>query len=271
MLTIVLVLLAVPLVLALVGWIGLRFKPDPFPPYPQSREALTTVPIPEGLPAPVDRHLRTVASGSELPVTESAVLSGPARLRIMGITFNSRARFIQAGGRGYRHYIESTIFGYPLFKANEIVLDGTGRMELPFGVSEGPEIDQAGNLSLWGEQFAWMPSAVISDPRFRWEEVDDTSARWFVPLGTGEDEFLVRFDPETGLMLSMEAMRYKQEGGEKVHWTVRVEQWGTFHGLMIPTRLTLTWADEDSPWAVFTIDDVAYNVDVSETITANGP
>jgi len=258
--TILVVLVTIPLGLVLIVGFGLRFKPARFASYPGTTPTLSTVAIPDDLPAPVDRYLRTVAGGDEIPLTESAVLTGPARLRFGGITFNSRARFIESGGHGYRHYIELTLFGQPVLQANEIMLDGTSRMELPFGVQEGVEIDQAANLSAWGEQAAWMPSVLLTDPRVRWEPVDDTAARLIVPFKTGEDEFLVKFDPETGLLRSMEAMRFKEKGGEKVLWTIYIVSWARFHGLLLPSAITLTWADEGSSWATFTIDEVVYNV-----------
>jgi hypothetical protein len=34
--------------------------------------------------------------------------------------------------------------------------------------------------------------------------------------------------------------------------------------------MAATWMDEGKPWAVFTLEDVAYNVDVSEYIRASG-
>ena len=57
---------------------------------------------------------------------------------------------------------------------------------------------------------------------------------------------------------------------EKIPWRIEAQGWDTFHGLIIPTPLAATWMDEGKPWAVFTLEDVAYNVDVSEYIRASG-
>lgn len=51
-------------------------------------------------------------------------------------------------------------------KVNEHLLDGSGRLELPFGVREGPKVDQGANLALWAEA-VWMPSVWITDPQVR--------------------------------------------------------------------------------------------------------
>ncbi len=144
----VLVLLALALFLALVGWIGLKVTPDPLPAYPANTTLDRTIPLPEDLPAPVARFYRTIA-GDSIPVIDSAVMTGPARLRFGGVTFPSRYRFIHEAGRNYRHYIELTIFGRVLTRVNEFYLDGNSRLELPFGTVENePKVNQAANLGL---------------------------------------------------------------------------------------------------------------------------
>jgi len=69
------------------------------------------------------------------------VVTGRARMRIMGVTFPARFRFTHVTGQGYRHYMETALFGLPLTRVNERYLEGTSRLELPFGVEEGPRCD----------------------------------------------------------------------------------------------------------------------------------
>ena len=60
---------------------------------------------------------------------------------------------VSTSGLGYRHYIEATIFGYPLLKVNERYLDSEARMELPVGIVENkPKVDIAANLGLRGNR-----------------------------------------------------------------------------------------------------------------------
>jgi len=267
---IVVAIIGILIVLAGIGWLGLQVKPKPFPAYPEQTPALNTVELPADLPAPVARFYETIA-GDQVPVIESAVISGRGKLRVKGITFPARFRFTHIAGQGYRHYIEATMFGYPVMKVNEWYLDGHARMELPVGVIEDePKIDMAANLALWGEA-VWLPSVLVTDPRARWETIDDTTARLVVPFGEEEDTFTVTFDPQTGLMRTMEAMRYREATDEaKIPWCNEPLGWQTFHGIKIPSPAATTWLDEGTPWAVWTIEDVVYNVDISEYIRARG-
>ncbi|MCA9955031.1 MAG: hypothetical protein KC434_09945 [Anaerolineales bacterium] len=264
-------ILSLLLLVPLLVIVGLRQQPWPFPAYPQTSQPLNTVAIPENLPAPVTRYFETVL-GNKVPVVETAVVTGHGQLRFNGITFPHRLRFTYDVNQGYRHYIESTIFGWPLLKVNEHYLDGKGRMELPFGVVENePKIDLAANLGFWGEAI-WFPSLYLTDPRVRWEAIDATTARLIVPFGAEEDSFTVFFDPATGLIDHMEAMRYREATDtEKILWQLTPLAWETYHGIQIPSRSSVTWADEGTPWLVIELDDVVYNVDVENYIRAVGP
>lgn len=268
---VLLILAGIVLALLVLGWVGLHITPGPFPAFPQRTAAtLETVPLPQGLPAPVERFYRQLY-GDTVPAINSAVLTGRGYLRVNGITFPARFRFTHSAEQGYRHYIEATWFGLPLLKVNEHFLEGKSRLELPFGVSEGPNVDQGANLALWAEAI-WFPSIWTTDQRAHWEAVDADTALLVVPFGEHQQRFVVRFGPESGMLQLMESMRYKNpDSASKTLWLNEALEWKSINGTTIPQVGAITWLDEGTPWAVFTIEDVVYNVDVQAYIRANGP
>jgi hypothetical protein len=254
-----------------LGWFGLRTPPKPFPPYPKKPDPFgATVPLPDGLPTPVHRFYQTTY-GDRVPVIRSAVFTITGRLTFGPITFPARMRFTHDAGQAYRHYIETTVFGWPLMRVNERYLDGVARMELPFGTVEGHhKLNSAANLGLWGETL-FMPPVFLTDPRVRWEPIDSEQARLIVPFEGGEDSFTVWFDPVSGKITKMHAMRWKEiEDTAPTGWTLKVHDWRMVDGLLLPVSGSVTWADANAPWLDMTIHDAAFNVDVSQYIRQRG-
>ncbi len=268
---IIVILVGILATLIFLGWLGLRIKPASFSAFPQQPPSLATIPLPDGLPAPVERFYRQIY-GENVPVIESALISGRGRLRVKGITFPARFRFTHHAGKGYRHYIEATLFGLPLMKVNEHYLDGKSRLELPFGVLEDePKVNQAANLGLWAESI-WLPAILVTDPRVRWEPMDEVTALLVVPFCGTEERFAVRFDLQSGMLRLMESMRYKDASSTgKTLWLNEALSWDMVgeHTALIDSALT--WFDERTPWAMFTVEEVIYNVDVQDYIRAKGP
>jgi hypothetical protein len=258
------------LLLMLFVVFGFRQPPVPLPPYTAAAAPITTVPLPSGLPAPVGRYLR-LTYGDELPVYTSAVMSGRGTVRFMGVIMPARLRFSHASGQSYRHYIETTFYGIPLLKVSERYLDGHTRFELPFGVEEDkPGVDSAANQGLWAETI-FYPAYLVTDPRLRWQAVDDNTAKLFVPFKDGEQEFTLQFDPQSGLMTHIETLRFRDEKSGTLRW------WGD--QLYEPDQngdpqlkgFAVTWGDEGTPWLVIRIEDIVFNTDVSQYLRQQGP
>jgi hypothetical protein len=239
---------------ALLGtcWAGLQIRPTPFPPLlpaPTPR----TMPVPSDLPAPVARFYR-VTYGEQVPVVTSAVLTGRATMRIGEIPFPARFRFTYDAGRSFRAYFELTAFGLPIMKANEHFVAGKARMELPWGIDENqPKIDRSANSRMWAEWATWLPAMLLNDPDVHWRPIDDDTALLVVPFGAEQEHLVVRFDPDTGKLLFVEAMKYKTATAtSKTLW------------------INAVWFG-DRPWADFHVEQTALNVPVDTSLAANGP
>jgi hypothetical protein len=267
----VVVVLAVLVVIVLLLLVGLRAAPAPFQVPAVAAGAVERMPLPPGLPPPVARFYRTVY-GDEIPMYLSAILTGRGTLAFAGVTMPARWRFVHDAERGYRHYIETTFYGFPVMRVNEHYLDGHARFVLPFGVQENdPNLDSAANLGLWAERIAY-PAAFVTDPRVRWEPVDDTTARLHVPFGDAEQTMTVTFDPATDLLTRIEAdRRFADAKRGYVRWWGTADEWAPLNGVITPVRQSVQWADQDSPWLHMVTEDVVLNADVSQYIEQSGP
>ncbi|WP_019585648.1 DUF6544 family protein [Deinococcus apachensis] len=266
------VLASLLVVLALAGWVGLQFPPTPFPAVAGRASTPEVVRLPAGLPEPVERFYRQTY-GDWVPVISTAVVTGRATLHPLpwGPAVQGRCRFTHEAGRNYRHAIEATWYGRPFLPFDESYLGGVSRQETPFGSNANePEGAQAANLALWAEAI-WFPALYLTDPRVSWEALDDNTAVLNVPFGEDRERFIVRFDPATGRPFLLEAMRYKDvRNPNKVLWLAQIRGWGAFGGVNLPRVVTFTWADEGKPSETFTVEDIAYNLNVSQSLRATG-
>ena len=261
-------LIDILLLLVLGVVFGLRIEPAPLPTYTAPATPIQTIPLPAGLPAPVERFYR-LTYGDQVPVYTSAVISGRGTLRFMGITFPTRLRFSHLTGQDYRHYIEATFYGLQIMKVNEHYLDGHSRLALPFGVVENdPGVDSAANQGLWGETM-FFPAVFLTDQRIRWEAVDEKTAKLTVPFGKDEQVFTVDFDQQTGLMTRMETLRYRDAKVGKLRWWGEVMPVNNRTGRLV-TRFAVSWEDEGTPWLVIQIEDIVFNSGVSSYIRQTG-
>lgn len=270
---IVWIIVAVLAVLILLGWIGTKVQFTPFKAFAQPSGELKTIPLPAGLPAPVERFYRTVY-GDQIPVIESVVITGRATMRPMPIPVNfpARFRFTHIAGQSYRHYIEMGLFGLPLFKVNERYVDGVSRMQIPgFPMVENdPKTNQGANLGLWAESI-WFPAVFLSDARVEWRPVDDQTALLVVPFEDTHETFVVRFDPQTGLITYLESMRYHAaESTQKTLWINENREYGEANGRPYMKTGAVIWMDDGKPWAIFSMEEIVYNVDIKDYLLQTG-
>lgn len=269
---VLLIITGVLLAVGFLGLVGLQIQPQSFTAYPDQTPQLETVPLPTGLPDPVEHFYRTVY-GDDIPVIETVVIQGRGVMRqFMNISIPVRFVFVHNAGKDYRHYFEATLFGIPLMKVNEGYIDGVSFFEGPMGTYYNEaNANQGANLAVWAEA-VWFPALWVTDPRARWEPVDEHSALLYIPYGKTEESFLVRFNPQTGLIDLMEAMRYRElgQGQPKILWIVSTEEGRPVEGTDISSAGSVMWLDQGKPWAYFNLEELTYNVDVSEYIRQRG-
>ncbi len=152
----------------LLGLLRLKIQPQSFPSYPKKTPRLNTVPLPAGLPPPVERFYRSIY-GEQIPVIETVVIQGRGVIKpIMNIPIPARFVFVHNAGMEYRHYFEATLFGMPLMRVNEGYLDGASFFESPLRKSyDDANSNQGANLALWAEA-VWFPALFVTDPRVHW-------------------------------------------------------------------------------------------------------
>jgi hypothetical protein len=252
-----------------IGWLGTKIELPALPTSTAEGSNLGTVELSADLPAPVLRYIENSFNG-EVPRVESAIISGTAEVIFGGITFPARFRFYHAAGSAYYHYIQMGWFGQPIATVNERYADGTAILDIPGTlVQNDPHTDSAANLALWAESI-WLPSIWFSDPRLRWEAVDDDTARLIVPNAAREESLTIHFDPQTGLIDTLTTMRYQgQDSTTRLQWTNRVVEWREFNGVLLPSRSETQW-QTDAPWAIWHVQQVQYNVPVAERLAQFG-
>jgi hypothetical protein len=268
--TVVIAIIGIAVVLLSISWLGFQIEPRSFSPYPEKTQDAGTVELPSNLPAPVQGYLEA-AAGSHVPVMESAVVWGKAKLRINGIWMPVRFRTYYLPGQSFLRYMEVTWFGRPVLKVSDVYVHGEGVTKIEGMLNKretGGKIDKGSNLALWGE-VVFTPSVFVTDTRTRWESVDIDSVRLVVPFGEQTDSLLFRFDQKTNLITQVLALRYKGQGEEKTPWVIDINEWKTFHSVKIPALFAVTWEDEGSPWSYWTVEGVEYNVDIADKIPAS--
>jgi hypothetical protein len=102
--------------------------------------------------------------------------------------------------------------------------------------------------------------------------VDEQTALLVVPFEESQETYVVRFDPQSGLIRWFESMRYQRPDSQnKVLWLNQALAWEMLNGTLTNTTGSAIWMDNGKPWAVFHVEEIRFNVDVSETIRTQGP
>lgn len=252
-------------------WLGLQIQASPFP-KPTSGAQPERLAIPADLPAPVRRFAQALY-GESLPQIRSAIITGRARLAPTGFPMPTRFRFFYDVVRAsHYHEIHVTWFKRSFMHIHERNLEGHARLDLAFlgGVDDAPRTNRASIQGYWGEVLAWLPAVALSDQRVRWQTIDDTSARLYLPECADEEAFMVRFHPSTGLVESVETLRYQAEDKpQRWRWSNRIGAWEQVEGSPVAQNAETQWEDA-KPWACWHIEAVALNAEVTQRMAHFG-
>jgi hypothetical protein len=240
--------------LVLMAFVGLSVKPGQFPApaTPATPKPVRLVPIPAGLPAPVDRWFRAEFPAG-LPVYDTVVMQGTGIMRIAGIGLPFRHRVELRPGRGFYRKMDLTWFNIAFLHGLDTCIDGVGVMNTPVGPASGPKVDQAANIVSWLELLP-VPGVLAENPRVRWEPIDAGSARLVVPYEDGEDSLVVGFDPVSGEPTSARTSRYRAtDSADKTGWVAMMSDRKQLPGGMgkVASKMDVQWDGDTKPWATF--------------------
>jgi hypothetical protein len=267
------IILILLLVLIGVFTLGLVIPPRPYRKHPAPSQPGEPTPLRPDLPEPVRRHfVETI--GETPPIMETAVVWGRGKACIRGVWVPFRFRGWYRSGEAFLRRMEVTWFQRPVLRGIDSWINGRGLFEMAGRVESGERIDQGQVLSMWADA-VWMPSVFVHDPNIRWEPVDDHTARLVVPYKGGTLDLDAHFDPATGRMTHLSALRYSDDAGdsgdpvelaEKEPWRSDLLEWKEINGLLVPTHIDDAWGEVGSPTSYWLVDGIAYNVNVTEQL-----
>jgi len=210
----------------------------------------------------VRRHfVQTI--GENPPVIVTAVVWGRGRACIRGVWVPLRFQAWYRAGEAYYRRMEVTWFQRPVMRGSETWINGVGLFQMGEREESGERVDQGQLLTLWADMI-WLPSIFVHNQQIRWLAVDDHTARLVIPYKDQTESIDVHFDPVSGRMTHLTALRFTDESPEKEPWRVDLLEWSEINGLTIPNHTDNAWGETGSPWSYWTVDGVSYNVNVDE-------
>ncbi len=127
----------------------------------------------------------------------------------------------------------------------------------------GEKLDE-GTIQRYLGEMVWFPSLAVSR-YITWEQIDDTTAKatmdYMGTKGSGTFYFNSRGD-----VTKFVAMRYmgNDSTSKKYEWVLLVEDYETFAGIKVPSKMTATWklGEGDWTWLKLEITDIKYNENI---------
>jgi len=155
-----------------------------------------------------------------------------------------------------------TPFPFMTISARDLYANGHGYMLVKLlslftlGNESGPNIDQGGAVRYLAE-IAWFPTAWLSD-YIQWEAIDSQSAKVTISHEKIISSAVLNFD-ELGRITDLKAERYY--GEQMQHWSGKIEEYQEIGGILIPTKVEVTWNLPDGDFSYFRseITEIEFN------------
>lgn len=152
------------------------------------------------------------------------------------------------------------------FQGRDKLENGKGEMLIKLNAlftivdEKGPKLDE-GSLQRFLGEMVWFPSLAMS-PYIQWKEVNSTTAIATMDFQGTKGSGTFYFNPQ-GDFTKFSALRYKDNvaNAKRYEWVLLVEEYKTFAGIKVPSKMTATWKLENMDWTWLKLEilDIQYN------------
>lgn len=150
-------------------------------------------------------------------------------------------------------------------------LDGQGKMVIKLAslvpiakVANNPKVNQS-TLQRYLLEMPWYPSAVVNE-YLSWEIIDDLTVKATMAYKGSSGTAAYHFG-ENGDLQKVSAFRYKDsdEDAKPVECIGEVVETSEVHGIMLPTKLEISWMLEEGKFTWFKVElcEAEFNVPAS--------
>ncbi|MGC8865772.1 MAG: DUF6544 family protein [Bacteroidales bacterium] len=226
------------------------------------------------LPEPVRKWLRTSGAVGK-PLIYSGKITQKAYLKLNPQQKDwlpaSALQYTSGEPPAFIWVVEVKMNNLLFFVGRDKYINGSGHMLIklnalwPIVNEQGDKLDE-GTIQRYLGEIVWFPSLALSD-YIAWKQINDTTVMATMTYrgksGTGTFYF-----NSSGDFVRFTAQRYKDNkpDARKYEWIIAVEEYKTFDGIKIPSRMTATWKLEaqDWTWLKLEITDMQYNFEMPE-------
>ncbi len=221
------------------------------------------------LPAPVKRWLMQSGVIGK-PFISVAKVHQHAQLKMkpqQDTWYSAKAyQYTTIGVPSFIWVVDVTMNSLLWFEGRDRFADGKGEMLIKLNsvinvVNEKGEKLNEGALQRYLGEMVWFPSLALS-PYITWKEVDNNTATATMEYKGTKGSGTFYFNSE-GDFVKFTALRYmgNSPDAQRYEWVLVVEDYKTFEGIKVPSKMTATWKLESGDWTWIKLEivDIKYN------------